>query len=32
MKDNTPEFLEEMNRLAEQATHHGGYNILRAFD
>jgi 7-cyano-7-deazaguanine synthase len=27
MKDNTPEFLEEMNRLAEQATHHGGYNI-----
>jgi len=28
MKDNTPEFLEEMNRLAEQATHHGGYRIL----
>ena len=28
MKDNTPEFLEEMNRLAEQATHHGGYKIL----
>jgi 7-cyano-7-deazaguanine synthase len=27
MKDNTPEFLEEMNRLAEQATHHGGYEI-----
>jgi 7-cyano-7-deazaguanine synthase len=27
MKDNTPEFLEEMNRLAEQATHHGGYHI-----
>ena len=27
MKDNTPEFLEEMNRLAEQATHHGGYTI-----
>lgn len=27
MKDNTPEFLEEMNRLAEQATHHGGYAI-----
>jgi 7-cyano-7-deazaguanine synthase len=27
MKDNTPEFLEEMNRLAEQATHHGGYRI-----
>lgn len=28
MKDNTKEFLEEMNRLAEQATHHGGYRIL----
>lgn len=28
MKDNTPEFLEEMNRLSEQATHHGGYRIL----
>ena len=28
MKDNTPEFLEEMNRLAEQATHHGGYKLL----
>jgi 7-cyano-7-deazaguanine synthase len=28
MKDNTPEFLEEMNRLAEQATHHGGYRLL----
>ncbi len=28
MKDNTPEFLEEMNRLSEQATHHGGYKIL----
>src|SRR5579863_5674888 len=27
MKDNTPEFLEEMNRAAEQSTHHGGYNI-----
>ena len=27
MKDNTPEFLAEMNRLAEQATHHGGYEI-----
>ncbi len=27
MKDNTPEFLAEMNRLAEQATHHGGYKI-----
>lgn len=28
MKDNTPEFLDQMNRLAEQATHHGGYRIL----
>lgn len=28
MKDNTPEFLEEMNRLAERATHHGGYRLL----
>ncbi len=28
MKDNTPEFLDEMNRLGEQATHHGGYRIL----
>lgn len=28
MKDNTPRFVEEMNRLAEQATHHGGYRIL----
>jgi 7-cyano-7-deazaguanine synthase len=28
MKDNTPEFLEEMNRLAEQATHHGGYKLF----
>jgi 7-cyano-7-deazaguanine synthase len=27
MKDNTPAFMEEMNRLAEQATHHGGYNL-----
>ncbi len=28
MKDNTPEFLDEMNRLSEQATHHGGYRLL----
>lgn len=28
MKDNTPEFIEEMNRLAEYATHHGGYRII----
>jgi len=28
MKDNTPEFLEEINRLGEQATHHGGYKLL----
>jgi len=28
MKDNTPEFLGEINRLGEQATHHGGYKLL----
>lgn len=28
MKDNTPEFMQEVNRLAEQATHHGGYRLL----
>lgn len=28
MKDNTPQFLEEMNRLGEKATHHGGYCLL----
>lgn len=28
MKDNTPEFLEEMNRVGEKATHHGGYRML----
>lgn len=28
MKDNTPEFMQEINRLAEQATHHGGYRLL----
>ncbi|MEM1689734.1 MAG: 7-cyano-7-deazaguanine synthase [Candidatus Hadarchaeales archaeon] len=28
MKDNTPEFMDEMNRLAEHATHHGGYRLL----
>ena len=28
MKDNTPEFVAEINRLAEQATHHGGYRLL----
>ncbi|HLI46382.1 MAG TPA: 7-cyano-7-deazaguanine synthase [Geobacterales bacterium] len=27
MKDNTPEFLEEMNRVAEIATHYGGYKV-----
>ncbi|MBI5871931.1 7-cyano-7-deazaguanine synthase [archaeon] len=27
-KDSSKEFLEEINRLAEQATHHGGYRIL----
>lgn len=28
MKDNTPEFIEEMNRLQEVATHHGGYRLV----
>jgi len=27
MKDNTPEFIEEMNRMAEASTHFGGYKI-----
>lgn len=27
MKDNTPEFVEEMNRVAEQSTHFGGYKV-----
>jgi 7-cyano-7-deazaguanine synthase len=31
MKDNTPKFLEEINRLGEQATHHGGYRLLAPF-
>lgn len=35
MKDNTPEFIAEMNQVAERATHHGGYKIdapLIAYD
>lgn len=27
MKDNTPEFLEEMNKVAEISTHLGGYKV-----
>lgn len=27
MKDNTPEFMEEMNRLVHHATHHGVYRF-----
>lgn len=27
MKDNTPEFIEEMNRVADIATHYGGYRV-----
>ena len=27
MKDNTPEFLELMNRVAQQATHFGDYHV-----
>lgn len=28
MKDNTLEFMQEMNRLQEYATHHGGYKLI----
>ncbi|MGA2663821.1 MAG: 7-cyano-7-deazaguanine synthase [Nitrososphaerales archaeon] len=28
MKDNTPEFLELMDRVAQQATHFGGYHVV----
>ncbi len=31
MKDNTPEFLEEMNRVSEISTHFGGYQVLAPF-
>lgn len=31
MKDNTPEFVEEMNRVAEVATHFGGYRVYAPF-
>lgn len=31
MKDNTPEFVELMNRVADQATHFGGYRVLAPF-
>lgn len=31
MKDNTPEFVEEMNRVAEQSTHFGGYKVYAPF-
>jgi len=31
MKDNTPEFVELMNRVADQATHFGGYKVLAPF-
>lgn len=27
MKDNTPEFVEEMNKVAEVSTHFGGYKV-----
>ncbi len=27
-KDSSPKFLEEINRMSEQATHHGGYRII----
>ena len=28
MKDNRPEFIEELNRVAEVSTHFGGYRVL----
>ncbi len=28
MKDNTPEFLELMDRVAQQSTHFGGYHVM----
>lgn len=28
MKDNTPEFLELMDKVAQQSTHFGGYHVL----
>ncbi len=31
MKDNTPDFLEEMNRVSEISTHFGGYQVLAPF-
>lgn len=31
MKDNTPEFVQEMNRMAEICTHFGGYRVLAPF-
>jgi len=31
MKDNTPEFIEEMNRVAEVSTHFGGYRVYAPF-
>ena len=31
MKDNTPEFVEEMNHVAEVSTHFGGYKVYAPF-
>jgi len=31
MKDTTPKFLNSINNLAEQATHHGNYKIIAPF-
>ena len=28
MKDNTPEFLELMDKVAQQSTHFGGYHVM----
>lgn len=31
MKDTTPKFVEKMQELSEEATHHGGYKIIAPF-
>ncbi len=31
MKDNTPEFLEQMNQVSETSTHFGGYKVHAPF-
>ena len=31
MKDTTPEFIEVMNKVSKQATHHGRYKVIAPF-